>query len=73
MDKITSKEQNMRKKAEEKKMPKKKNKMKTIVFQAIVGLVLIIISVLYLVESPAEQKVLKSGMSIWIDKIKVLL
>lgn len=68
-----SKTKKLKEITKEKTRPKKKNKMKTILFQAIVGLILIIISVFYLVDSPAEQKVLESGMSIWIDKIKVLL
>ncbi len=57
----------------EKKPGKKKNKLKTIIFQATIGIILILISLLYLVDSPAEQKVLESGMSIWVDKIKSLL
>ena len=73
METNSSKAQKLEKKNKEEKLPKKKNKINTILFQAIVGIILIIISVLYLVDSPAEQKVLKSGMSIWIDKIEMLL
>lgn len=70
---LSIREWNIMEEKEVSNITEKPGKWKIIILQTIFWVILIIISIAYLIKSPAEQKVLSSGMSIWVSKIKTFV